>query len=67
MNVIFHQHSGIAACLSFLNDSAQANKKIGPIHAVFKDRFALYSSDDDMMQGSWSIDADFAWHGIFIS
>ncbi|MBW1961352.1 MAG: hypothetical protein JRH18_08990 [Deltaproteobacteria bacterium] len=41
-------------------------KEIGSVSAVFKDRFPFDSTDDDMMQGSWSIWADFARYGLNI-
>ena len=41
--------------------------KISPVSVVFKDRFALYSPDDDVMQGAGSIYAGLTWHGIDLS
>ena len=66
MNVIGHQRLSIAAGLGFRYDSVEARGKIFTISAVFKDRFALYAADDDMMQGSGSFYADFAKQGDFI-
>ena len=66
MNVIGHQHPAIAAGLGFRNDSVEARGKIFTISAVFKDRFAFCSIDNDLMQGSGSIYAGFAGHGGFI-
>ena len=66
MNVIGHQRLAIAAGLGFRYDSVEARGKIFTISAVFKDRFALYAADDDMMQGSGSFYADFAKQGDFI-
>ena len=62
MNMIGHQRPAIAAVLSFRYDSVEARSKIFTISAVFKDRFALYATDDDMMQGSGSIYAGFTRH-----
>ena len=66
MNVIGHQRPGIAAGLGFRYNSAEARGKIVTISAVFKDRFAFYAADDDMMQGSGSTYADFSGQGGFI-
>ena len=64
MDMIGHQRPAIAAGLGFRNDSVEALGKIVTISAVFKDRFALYAADDDMMQGSGSIYAGFAGHVV---
>jgi hypothetical protein len=42
-------------------------KKIFPVRGAFKDRFALYSTDDDMMQGSWGIYSRFTRHISYLS
>jgi hypothetical protein len=57
MNVVFYQRPSIAAGFCFGNNSTQAIKKIDPIRGVFKYRFTLYSTNDDMMQSTWGLPA----------
>ena len=38
--------------MGFSNNTTKALYKIIPIAIVFKDRFSLYSADDDMVQGT---------------
>ena len=55
MNVICHQNPGIAAGFGLFNYSTKPLYKIVPIIIVFEDRFALYSTYDDMMQSTWGM------------
>jgi len=45
----------IAAGFGFFNNSTDALYNIVPLGTAFKDRFALYPTDDDMMQSTWGI------------
>jgi hypothetical protein len=42
-------------------------EKILPVHAVFKNRFAFYSPDDDMVQGTGGIYAGSTGHNSCVS
>jgi hypothetical protein len=33
-----------------------------PVGVVLKDPLPLYSSDNDMVESAWRVDAGFAWH-----
>jgi hypothetical protein len=52
MDVISHQHPGIAAGFGLFNNSTKALYKIVLIVIFFEDRFSLYSTNDDMMQST---------------
>ena len=67
MNVIGHQRPAIAAGLGFRYDSLEALGKIFTISAVFKDRFALYAADDDMMQGKRDVRSIYIFIGFVFS
>jgi len=62
MDMVRHQHPSVTAGFGFCNNSTKARNKIVPIGTVFKDRFALYSADDDMMQATWGIYSGFTGH-----
>ena len=53
--------------LSFGDNVTRALKKNFPGRGVFKDRFALYSPDNDVMQCTGGIYAGFTGHGIYAS
>ncbi|MGB5422989.1 MAG: hypothetical protein WBN03_12565, partial [Desulfobacterales bacterium] len=61
-----HQRPAIAAGLGFRYDSVEAFGKIFTISAVFKDRLAFDPSNDNSLQGTEGIYADFTRHGGFI-
>jgi hypothetical protein len=65
--VIPHKHPSITTGLSFGNNLTTPLKKIFPVRGVFKDRFALDSPDDDVMQGTGGIYAGFTRHDILVS
>ena len=53
--MIRHIHPSITTGLSFGNYVTKALKKIFPVRGVFKDRFALYFTNNDMMLYTWGI------------
>ena len=65
--MIRHKHPSITTGLSFGNNLITPLKKIFPVCAVFKDRFALDSPDDDAMQSTGGIYAGFTGHDILVS
>ncbi len=62
--MIPHIHPSITTGLSFGNDVTGALKKILSVRGVFKDRFALYSTDNDVMQCTGGIYASFTRHDL---
>jgi hypothetical protein len=50
--MLCHLHPGITDGIGFRGNSTKALKEIFPIVTVFKHRFALDSTDNDMMQGT---------------
>ena len=57
--MIPHIHPSITDSLGFGYNVTKALKKIFPVRGVFKDRFALDSTDNDVMQCTGGIYAGF--------
>jgi hypothetical protein len=64
VDVIGHKHPSITTGLSFGNNTTTSLKKNFPVRSIFKDRFALYSTDNDVMQCAGGIYAGFTGHGL---